>query len=164
MRVNARCPLGRVTTGSRDSTGTMWPANHNRSAVVQDRRRRNCGGPNESTRPLVGLGSGEWYESRFLRKCIDGGHAGIGHRCRAVGNQDFLRRVNSRELASNKRPLVKKEVRDNGVTSAAAEAFCSSCRRVCRHSSFQRVGVWLGIPSGPKAALVSSLLCILVII
>ena len=83
-----------VTTSSRNSTGTMWPTNHNRSAVVQDRRRRNCGGPNESTKPLVGLGSGEWYESRFLRKCIDGGHAGIGHRRRAVGNEDLLRRVN----------------------------------------------------------------------
>jgi hypothetical protein len=37
-------------------------------------------------------------------------------------------------------------------TSAAAEAFCSNCRRVCRHSFFKRIGVWLGIPSGPRAA------------
>jgi hypothetical protein len=44
----------------------------------------------------MGLGSGEWYESRFHRKCIDGGHAGIGHRRRAVGNQAFPRRVNKR--------------------------------------------------------------------
>ena len=53
----------------------------------------------------MGLGSGEWYESRFLRKCIDGGHAGIGHRRRAVGNQGFLRRVNKQERrARNLRP------------------------------------------------------------
>ena len=48
------------------------------------------------------------YESRFLRKCIDGGHAGIGHRRRAVGNEDFLRRVKKQDLASNKRPPAKK--------------------------------------------------------
>ena len=56
----------------------------------------------------MGLGSGEWYESRFLRKCIDGGHAGVGHRRRAVGNQDFLRCVTDRKLASAKRPPFKK--------------------------------------------------------
>ena len=106
----------------------------------------------ESTKPLAGLGSGDWYESRFLRECIDGGHAGIGHRRRAVGNQDFPRRVNRQEACVEQETSGQEEVRDNGVTSAAAEAFCSSCRRVCRHSSFQRVGVWLGIPSGPRAA------------
>ena len=45
----------------------------------------------------MGLGSGEQYESRFHRKSIDGGHAGIGHRRRVVGNQDFLQRVNKQE-------------------------------------------------------------------
>ena len=79
----------------------------------------------------MGLGSGEWYESRFLRKCIDGGHAGIGHRRRAVGNQGFLRRVNKQERrARNLRP--REEVHDKGITSAAAEAFCFNCGRIVR--------------------------------
>jgi hypothetical protein len=69
-------------------------------------RPGNCGGFDESSRPLTGLGSGEWYESRFHRKCIDGGYADIGHRRGAVGIKDFLRHL-SRKLASNKRPPVE---------------------------------------------------------
>src|SRR5207244_74652 len=46
-------------------------------------------------------------ESRFLGS-IDGGHAGGGHRRRVVGNEDFPRRVNEQELASDKRPPSKK--------------------------------------------------------
>ena len=84
----------------------------------------DCGGFDESSRPLTGLGSGEWYESRFHRKCIDGGYADIGHRRGAVGNKDFLRHLNKAGMASNKRPPVE-EVRDERITSAAAEAFCS---------------------------------------
>ena len=60
-------------------------------------RPSNCGRINESTRPLTGLGSGEQYESRFHRKCINGGHTNIGLRRGAVGNQDLLRRVNKQE-------------------------------------------------------------------
>jgi len=40
-----------------------------------------------------GAGSGEYNESRFLRKYAGDGHAGNGHRRRAVGNKDFLRHV-----------------------------------------------------------------------
>src|ERR1700731_3305794 len=77
----------------------------------------------------MGLGSGEQYESRFLRKCIDGGHAGIGHRRRAVGNQDFLRRVNRQEAGVEQETSGQEEVRYKGITSAAAEAFCPHCRQ-----------------------------------
>src|SRR3954464_10829372 len=62
-----------------------------------------------------------------LESVLTGGHAGIGHRSRAVGNQDFLRRVNRQEACVEQETSGQKEVRDNGVTSAAAEAFCSSC-------------------------------------
>jgi hypothetical protein len=41
----------------------------------------------------------------------------------------------SRKLASNKRPPTE-EVRDEGITSAAAEAFCSNCRRIVRRAVF----------------------------
>jgi len=78
----------------------------------------------------MGLGSGEQYESRFLRECIDGGHAGIGHRRRAVGNQDFPRRVNKQESDVEQETSGQEEVRDEGITSAAAEAFSSNCRRI----------------------------------
>ena len=56
----------------------------------------------ESTNQLdrqTGLEAESNNESRFLRKCIGGGHAGIGHCHRAVGNQDLPRRVNWQELA-----------------------------------------------------------------
>ena len=93
-----RFPEGGMLRGSSPGFyGKLWPANHNRRRVSTALQSRNCGGIDESSRPLAGLGSGEWYESRFLRKCIDGGHAGIGHRRRAVGNQDFLRRVNGQK-------------------------------------------------------------------
>src|ERR1700730_1533345 len=69
----------------------------------------------------MGLGSGEQYESRFLRKCIDGGHADIGHRRRAVGNQDFPRHVNRQETGVEQETSDQEEVRDKGNTSAAAE-------------------------------------------
>jgi hypothetical protein len=78
----------------------------------------------------MGLGSGEWYESRFLRKCIVGGHAGIGRRCRAVGNQDFLRRVNRQEAGVEQETSGQEEVRDKGITSAAAEVLLFQCRRL----------------------------------
>jgi hypothetical protein len=81
----------------------------------------------------MGLGSGEWYESRFLRKCIDGGHAGIGHRRRAVGNQDFPRRVNKQGAGVEQETSDRRgSRRRHHFTSAAAEAFCSNCRLVCR--------------------------------
>jgi hypothetical protein len=102
--------------------------------------------------PLTGLGSGEWYESRFLRKCIDGGHAGIGHRRRAVGNQDFLRRVNSRELASNKRPLIKKRLATMASLPRRRKPSVSIAEEFADIRPFQRIGVWLGIASGPRAA------------
>ena len=79
----------------------------------------------------MGLGSGEQYESRFLRKCIDGGHAGIGHRRRAVGNQDFPRRVNEQEAGVEQETSDRRgSRRRHHFTSAAAEAFCSNCRRI----------------------------------
>ena len=112
--------------------GDVWPANHNHRQLSSQGRSSNCSVINESIRPLTGLGSGESYESRFLRKCIDGGHAGIGHRYRAVGNQDFLQRVNRQEACVEQETSGQEEVRDNGMTSAAAEAFCSNCRRGCR--------------------------------
>jgi hypothetical protein len=91
----------------------------------------NCGGINESSRPLMGLGSGEQYESRFLRKCIDGGHAGIGHRRRAVGDQDFPRRVNKQGAGVEQETSDRRgSRRRHHFTSAAAEAFCSNCRRI----------------------------------
>jgi len=49
--------------------------------------------------------------------------------------------VNRQEACVEQETSGKKEVRDNGVTSAAAEAFCSNCRRV-----------WLSSLSGPRAA------------
>ena len=91
----------------------------------------------------MGLGSGEQYESRFLRKCIDGGHAGIGHRRRAVGIQDFLRHVNRQEAGVEQETSGQEEVRDKGITSAAAEAFCFNCGRIVRRpmiSSSKSVG------------------------
>jgi hypothetical protein len=100
-------------------TGKAQPVLNMDAVVIGD-----CGGFDESSRPLTGLGSGEWYESRFHRKCIDGGYADIGHRRGAVGNKDFLRHLNKAGMASNKRPPVE-EVRDERITSAAAEAFCS---------------------------------------
>ena len=49
---------------------------------------------NESTRPSVGLGERSvWHESRFLGEYPCGGHAGLGHHRRAVGDQDLLRHV-----------------------------------------------------------------------
>ena len=60
--------------------------------------------------------------------------------------------MNRQEACVEQETSGQEEVRDNGVTSAAAEAFCSQCRRVCRYSSFQRIGVWLRILSGPRAA------------
>ena len=80
----------------------------------------------------MGLESGEWYESRFLRECIDGGHAGIGHRRCAVGNQDFPRRVTKQESDVEQETSGEEEVRDEGITSAAAEAFCFNCGRIVR--------------------------------
>jgi hypothetical protein len=64
----------------------------------------------------MGLGSGEQYESRFLRKCIDGGHAGIGHRRRVVGNQAFPRRV-TKQGAGVEQETRLGGVRDEGITS-----------------------------------------------
>ena len=69
----------------------------------------------------MGLGSGEYYESRFPRRCIDGGHAGIGHRRRAVGIEDFPRHVNRQEAGVEQETSGQEEVRDKGITSAAAE-------------------------------------------
>ena len=60
----------------------------------------------ESTNQLdrqTGLEAESNNESRFLRKCIGGGHAGIGHCHRAVGNQDLPRRLNWQKLGSNKK-------------------------------------------------------------
>jgi hypothetical protein len=75
----------------------VWPAKHNRGLSLG-----NCDRPVawESTNqlgPKTGLGSGEQYESRFPRESIDGGHAGNGHRRRAVGIEDVLRRVNRQD-------------------------------------------------------------------
>jgi hypothetical protein len=75
----------------------MWPAGHSREPTLIALSSRNCGRFGESPRPLTGLGSGEWYESRFHRKCIDGGHPDIGHRRRVVGTKDFPRHVNRHE-------------------------------------------------------------------
>ena len=63
------------------------------------------------------------YESRFLRKCTDGGYAGTGHRHRAVGNQDFPRCMRAGRAGVELETSGQEEVRDKGVTSAAAEAF-----------------------------------------
>lgn len=57
------------------------------------------------------------YESSFPGS-IDGGHAGLGHRRRVVGNEDFPRRV---KAATNERPPVKKRLaatarRQHGIT------------------------------------------------
>ena len=65
------------------------------------------------------------YESRFLRKCTDGGYAGTGHRYRSVGNQDFPRCV-SRARWRRTEVSSQEEARDKGITSAAAEAFSFS--------------------------------------
>jgi hypothetical protein len=83
----------------------------------------------------MGLGSGEYDESRFLRKCIDGGHADIGHRRRAVGIEEFPRRVNRRETgveqeaSSQKRFATKATLHFRGgggpPVSIADEAFAA---------------------------------------
>jgi hypothetical protein len=79
----------------------------------------------------MGLGSGEQYESRFLRECIDGGHAGIGHRRRAVGDQDFPQRVNKQGAGVEQETSDRRgSRRRHHFTSAAAEAFSSNCRRI----------------------------------
>jgi hypothetical protein len=54
------------------------------------------------------------YESRFLGKCIDGGHTGCGHRRRVVGNEDFLRRVSKQVTGVEQETSVQEGVRDKG--------------------------------------------------
>jgi hypothetical protein len=46
-----------------------------------------------------------------------------------VGNEDFLRRVDKQVTGVEQETSVQEGVRDNGITSAAAEAFLS-CQRV----------------------------------
>ena len=53
----------------------------------------------------MGLGSGVCRdESRFLGKCVGGGHAGIGRRRSAVGTENSLRCVNRQNACGEKPP------------------------------------------------------------
>ncbi|HEY0850371.1 MAG TPA: hypothetical protein VGD96_10685 [Bradyrhizobium sp.] len=78
------------------------------------------------------------YESRFLGKCIDGGHTCCGHRCRVVGNEDLLRRVSKQVTGVEQETSGQEGVRDKGSTSAAAEAFLSKCQRSWSGGEAQR--------------------------
>ena len=60
--------------------------------------------------------------------------------------------MNRQEACVEQETSGQEEVRDNGVTSAAAEAFCSIAEEVAGLSSFQRIGVWLKSPNGPRQA------------
>ena len=109
------------------------------------------------------------YESRFLRKCTDGGYAGTGHRHRAVGNQDFPRCV-SRAGWRRTETSVQEEARDKGIISAAAEAFHFNCRPIVRRrfSPLRRIQDLVdGLPPpghGPQGASASNSACTLAII
>lgn len=81
------------------------------------------------------------YESRFLRKCTDGGYAGTGHRHRAVGNQDFPRCV-SRASWRRTETSFQEEARDKGIISAAAEAFSFSIADASFAGGFCLFGVY----------------------
>ena len=84
-----------------DDGAVPCSADHSDATILSRSGPSDCTQMDESTRPLTGLGSGvKSHESSFPGKCVGGGHAGIGHRSGAVGNQDFLRRLNKQELAS----------------------------------------------------------------
>ena len=62
-----------------------------------------------------------------------------------MGIEDLLRHVNRQEAGVEQETSGQEEVRDNGITSAAAEAFCSNCFSMPVIRPLQRIGGWLEI-------------------
>src|ERR1043166_1893364 len=67
-------------------------------------------------------------ESRFLGKCVDGGHAGIGCRRGVLGIQNSLRHLNKQKACV---ATVPPKGLSAQAPSAAAEVCCSAWRRHC---------------------------------